>query len=136
MRLRQFKNIHGVTLMEILFVVIIIGVVTAFGIPYYEGTVKAARQKTAKLCLELIKEAQENYHDDNNTYYYTGTNVAAINTNLHLAIIGDVLAFSCAAFGSNNYKCLVRYPATGTTQWCCGATKSTSPSCPTSGACP
>jgi type II secretory pathway pseudopilin PulG len=134
MKIKLLKNLHAVTLMELLFVIIIIGVVISFGIPYYQGTITAARQKTAKLCLNMIKDAQEIYYDENNlTYYTSGPSIYQINASLNLAITADNLSYACTPPQnlSDGYKCT----ATFSSQWCCRVTKNINPICST-GACP
>lgn len=106
---------------ELVLVVITLGVVIAFGATQYQDIMKNARQKTAKLNLNLIQSAQELYFDKYLSYFpATGTvGVAAINSNLKLAITADVLNYTCAAdSGGSDYDCRA-----GTGVWYCQVKK-------------
>lgn len=131
----------AITLIELLVVIIIIGIIIAFGIPQYENVIRSARQKTARSCLTLIKEAQEIYRNDTGLYFPDPSwpagqgYLANINSHLHLAILGDFLLYNCDPSGSNNYNCTATYPASGPAQWCCAVTANTNSAC-YAGACP
>ncbi len=117
----------ALTMTELVLVVITVGVVVAFGATQYQDIMKNARQKTAKLNLNLIQSAQEFYFDKNLSYYpmAAGTaDVAAINSNLKLAITADVLGYTCT-FSSlgTDYDCQAKFPATGAADWYCQVTK-------------
>jgi len=132
---------RAVTLIELMVVIIIIGVVLAFGIPMYQNVVQKAREKTVKNCLLLIKDAQEIYLDDNSHYFPDAGGIPMpgltnINNNLNLAIIGDFAYYSCTSSAWNLYSCTGTYPQPpASAQWCCKVTESASPVCYT-GACP
>ena len=133
--MKKYKNIKAVTLTELLTVIMIMGIIIAFGIPQYVNVIKNARQKTAKTCLGLIKDAQSTYFDDNGIYYKgTSTTIVTINTALNLAITGDFLSYTCIAptdsSNLNGFACRATYPNTGAAQWCCDVTNlTTNPAC-------
>lgn len=111
---------------ELILVVITVGVVIAFSATQYQNIMKNARQKTAKLNLNLIQSAQELYFDKNLSYYpMAGTaGVVTINSNLKLAITADVLGYTCTfSSGGADYDCRAQFPATGAADWYCKVTK-------------
>ena len=146
MKIKQFKNALGVTLAEILIAIIIIGVIISFGIPYYSNVLKTTRQKTAKLCLGLIKDAQEIHFDEYGIYVPPqssspidlfqslggGSETQGINDALHLVITGDFLEYRCTFVSATEYTCSAYYPNYATAQWHCDVTPTTQPTCPSS----
>lgn len=93
----------GVTLIEIIVVMIILGIAIAFA-PSYKTNTEQARALTARNNLLAIYTAEQNYIANNpgNTHPPTYCiavcdNIADINTNLNLNIQDD---------GTYSYKCL------------------------------
>jgi prepilin-type N-terminal cleavage/methylation domain-containing protein len=123
---------QGFTLMEIIFVLIIIGVAVAFSFPNFTTSTEQARALNAKNNLLTIYTAQRNYYNNNGGIYcLTGTSasstcaaapptgigdsncadkLAAINCNLSLNIQDD---------GTYKYAC----PPTGGAPLTCVATR-------------
>lgn len=58
----------GLTLIEIMIVVLIIGVLLAIGYPLYQQQVRESRRAEAKQVLQRVMQAQEQFRTDNNTY--------------------------------------------------------------------
>lgn len=58
----------GITLMELLVVVLIIGVLAAVAIPVYTGYMQRARRADAKTALEQIRATQEMYRAETGRY--------------------------------------------------------------------
>ena len=58
----------GITLMELLVVVLIIGVLAAVAVPVYTGYMQRARRADAKTALEQIRAAQEMYRAETGRY--------------------------------------------------------------------
>ncbi len=88
----------GITLTELVLVVITVSFIMAFAIPKYQGVMTNARQKTAKLNLEMIKSAQQIYFSENNNKYYPPSGIASlseINRYLKLSIISDGIIYTC-----------------------------------------
>lgn len=111
---------------ELILVVITVGVIIAFSATQYQNIMKNARQKTVKLNLNLIQSAQELYFDKIHAYYpMAGTaGIAAINSDLKLAITADVLGYTCIfSSGGTDYDCRAQFPATGDADWYCKVTK-------------
>ena len=131
---------QGLTMTELVLVVITIGVIVALGVPQYQNVMTDARQKTAKLNLQSIKSAQDLYYDETVTLagvhsYYPGpvaptASLTNINSGLKLAITGDLLGYYCYPKPLNQYDCRAQYPASGSADWYCQITESLSePTC-------
>ena len=59
---------RGVTLMELMIVVVVIGILTAIAYPSYRQYVAKAKRNEAKSCLLQIATLQERYYLQNATY--------------------------------------------------------------------
>lgn len=87
----------GLTLMEILVVLIIIGFAVAFFLPNYTTPTEKARALTAKNNLMAIYTAQLNYRN-NNGNFATPASLSAINTAFALNIEDDgTYTYTCAS---------------------------------------
>jgi type IV pilus assembly protein PilE len=62
------KTMRGVTLMELMIVVVIIGILTAIAYPSYRQYVAKAKRNEAKSCLLQIATLQERHYLQNATY--------------------------------------------------------------------
>jgi type IV pilus assembly protein PilE len=65
---RTLRKMSGVTLIELMIVVTIIGALAAFAIPAYRGYAERAQRTEAKNALNEIVTAQENFRLQNNTF--------------------------------------------------------------------
>lgn len=74
----------GVTLIELIVVIGIIGILSAVGVPMYNGYVSSAKAKAAQSVLQSIYMMEKNYFSTNYCYYITGTGDFAGNINLNL----------------------------------------------------
>jgi len=85
MRLNRLDQ-SGMTLIELLIVVAIVGILAAVGVPMYIGYIDSAKADEAKNNLRSIRLMQENYRSDNNAYYgpvgCTTNSFTLLNTNL------------------------------------------------------
>ena len=59
---------RGVTLLELMIVVVVIGILTAIAYPSYRQYVAKAKRNEAKSCLLQIATLQERFYLSNNTY--------------------------------------------------------------------
>ena len=59
----------GFTLIELLIVIAIISILSAVGIPWYQGYTAQAKEKQAVNNLQSIKLAQTNYYRDRDNFY-------------------------------------------------------------------
>jgi prepilin-type N-terminal cleavage/methylation domain-containing protein len=111
------KAKKGFTLLEIIIVIVIIGILSTFGISQYIPARERALGKEATANLKLIAAAERIYRMENDTYYpASGTvnGVNNINTNLklslttqswHYSITGGTDTFTASASrnGSGGY---------------------------------
>ena len=69
------KTMRGVTLMELMIVVVIIGILTAIAYPSYRQYAAKAKRNEAKSCLLQIATLQERHYLQNATYTADMTNL-------------------------------------------------------------
>ncbi len=62
------KHMRGVTLMELMIVVVVIGILTAMAYPSYRQYVAKAKRNEAKAALLQISTMQERFYLQNSTY--------------------------------------------------------------------
>ena len=70
-------NYRGFTLIELLVVVAIIGIISAIGMVSYQGYTWTAKKQQAKLSLNSLLLAQEEYKSDNGSYLYQPSSCSA-----------------------------------------------------------
>jgi type IV pilus assembly protein PilE len=107
------KNMHGVTLMELMIVVVIISILAAIGYPSYRQYVDRAKRNEAKSCLLQVATLQERFYLQNNTYTTDMTNLgydAAANN------LTDSGAYACTinAADANTFTATATYQLGGT----------------------
>jgi type IV pilus assembly protein PilE len=61
-------NKRGITLIELLIVVVIVGILAAIAIPMYTGYMQRARRADAKTSLEQVRAAQEMRRAESGSY--------------------------------------------------------------------
>ncbi len=66
--MRTMKYMRGVTLLELMVVVVIIGILTAIAYPSYREFVERAKRTEAKAMLLKIAVNQERFYLQNNTF--------------------------------------------------------------------
>ena len=79
-RIRGRKSIRGLTLIELLIVIVIVGVLAAVAIPTYSGYMERARRADAKTALEQLRAAQEMRRAERGSYAVTADLVALRTT--------------------------------------------------------
>ena len=62
------KYMRGVTLMELMIVVVVLGILTALAYPSYRQYVAKAKRSEAKNCLLQVATMQERFYLQNSTY--------------------------------------------------------------------
>jgi len=76
-RIRRRKSIRGLTLIELLMVIVIVGVLAAVAVPTYSGYMVRARRADAKTALEQLRASQEMRRAERGTYE---TDIVALRT--------------------------------------------------------
>ena len=61
-------RMHGVTLIELLIVIVVIGILAAIAVPSYRNYVLRAQRTDAMSALLRVAAAQEKFYLQNNTY--------------------------------------------------------------------
>jgi len=88
--LHALKSKTGITLIELLIVVVIVGILAAIAIPMYTGYMQRARRADAKTALEQLRAAQEMRRAERGSYAVTADIVALRTTwGAPAATIGD-----------------------------------------------
>ncbi len=72
------RSNKGLTLVELLVVIIIVGILAAIAIPVYTNYLQRARRADAKTALEQLRAAQEVFRAENGAYT---NNFAVLNAN-------------------------------------------------------
>lgn len=73
------RHQHGVTLLELMAVVVILGILASIAVPSYRGYILRAQRSEATAALLRVAAAQEKFYLQNNTY-----TTALDNTGLNL----------------------------------------------------
>jgi type IV pilus assembly protein PilE len=87
------KYMQGVTLMELMIVVVIIGILTAVAYPSYRQYVAKAKRNEAKACLLQITTMQERFYLQNNTYT---ADMNALGFGVATNFVTDSNSYNCA----------------------------------------
>lgn len=101
---------RGFTLVEIIVVVIIVGILAAFGMTQYVPIKERSLNRAVKPILSLIRAAEKDYKMDHGTFYPssgTENNLVNINTNLKLSLpvsasIDWTISLDCTTTGFAN----------------------------------
>jgi type IV pilus assembly protein PilE len=68
LNLRKIKLTKGLTLIELLMVIVIVGILAAISVPLYTGYMTRARRADAKTGLEQLRAAQEMRRAERGSY--------------------------------------------------------------------
>jgi len=77
LKIQRMKSIRGITLIELLIVIVIVGILAAIAIPMYTGYMQRARRADAKTALEQLRAAQEMRRAERGSYE---TDLTALRT--------------------------------------------------------
>lgn len=64
----MYKKMHGITLLELMIVVVIVGIMASIAYPNYRDAAARAKRNEAKAALLQIATQQERFYLNNNTY--------------------------------------------------------------------
>jgi type IV pilus assembly protein PilE len=102
MRIRKYT--HGMTLMELMIVVVIIGILAAIAYPNYRDAAARAKRNEAKAALLAIATNQERFYLQNNTYT---TDLPSVNAT---AITDSgTYAITIPVANANNFTAVATY---------------------------
>ena len=73
------KKESGLTLIELLIVIVIVGILAAVAIPTYTGYTQRGRRADAKTALEQLRASQEVFRAENGRYANDATDGSALN---------------------------------------------------------
>ena len=73
------KKEQGLTLIELLIVIVIVGILAAVAIPTYTGYTQRGRRADAKTALEQLRASQEVFRAENGRYANDATDGNALN---------------------------------------------------------
>ncbi|MEK8027838.1 type IV pilin protein [Pseudaquabacterium rugosum] len=60
---------HGVTLLELLIAVVVVGIISAIAYPSFTGAIRKSRRADAMAALTQVMQAQERWRANNTTYH-------------------------------------------------------------------
>jgi len=83
--IRRRKSIRGLTLIELLMVIVIVGILAAIAVPTYSNYMTRARRADAKTALEQVRAAQEMWRAEKGSYAIDdggGTAVTKLRTTM------------------------------------------------------
>lgn len=100
------KAQQGLTLIELLVTMVIVGVIAGIAIPAYTGYIATARMSEAHNNVAALKLAEEEFFLENNRYF-SGADAATLTSNS-----GNLWTVS---FDSSNGAPLFNYNVSGTT---------------------
>lgn len=134
--------------MELLVVVIIISIITAFAIPNYQNSVARTHEKDMIANVRAMASAEQIFLSDTGDYWpipagITVYNTASINDNLRLGLIENNVVYSCikpaigdaacwGTYGGGAFTVMARSTINNWQPFCAAGT---CPTC-TAGGCP
>ncbi len=102
------KSMRGVTLLELMIVVVIIGILTAIAYPNYRQYAARAKRNEAKAALLQIATNQERFYLQNNTYTQDLTALGFATTPVYTTDTGSYNV-SVGAADPNNFTATATY---------------------------
>ena len=82
LNIQKMKSRVGLTLIELLMVIVIVGVLAAIAVPMYSGYMQRARRADAKTALEQVRAAQEMWRAEKGSYCADATAEATLRTTM------------------------------------------------------
>lgn len=103
------KTMRGVTLLELMIVVVIVGILAAIAYPSYRQFVERAKRTEAKALLLEIATNQERFYLQNNTY----GNMADLQYNEPQITPSEAYSVTIGANSANNFTATATYQLGG-----------------------
>ena len=102
----MFKCKPGISILEILIVIVIIGILAALAVPGYERARENAVAREARASLKLIAAAEKIYSLEEGYFYpdasiTTEDNIVTINSDLKLQLREDNWDYTVSRVGGN-----------------------------------
>jgi len=106
--LRLYRKMQGITLMELMIVVVIIGILAAVAYPNYRDFAARAKRNEAKAALLKIATNQERFYLNNNSYTLDMTQLGFSGSD---DVISDSKAYSIdvGTANSNTFTATATY---------------------------
>lgn len=102
------KKMRGITLLELMIVVVVIGILAAIAYPNYRDFVSRAKRNEAKAALLQIATNQERFYLNNNTYTSDLT-VLGFATTPTFVTGSNAYTISVGAANANNFTATATY---------------------------
>lgn len=102
------KAMRGITLMELMIVVVIIGILATIAYPNYRQYVAKAKRNEAKAALLQIATWQERFYLQNNTYTTDMTNLGFPNAGNHPSSSGSYI-INVTNANANTFNAIATY---------------------------
>ena len=104
----MYRKIRGITLIELMIVVVIIGIMAMIAYPNYSQFVARAKRTEAKAALLKIATNQERFYLQNNSYT---TDMMQLGFPVGAAFISDSDSYSISvtAADANNFTAVAKY---------------------------
>ncbi len=102
------KFVRGVTLMELMIVVVVLGILTAIAYPNYRQYAARAKRTEARAALLQIATNQERFYLQNNTYTTDMTNLGFPVAGGHVSDSGSY-TISVPAADANDFTATATY---------------------------
>jgi type IV pilus assembly protein PilA len=99
---------RGFTLTEVLFVLVILGVLAGLAVPSYLGTVEKAREAEATTNLKTLNFAEKIYKVDNAVFFGPSPSIATINSTLNIEIEQQFFDVSISEASASTYEALAQ----------------------------
>ena len=113
------RYMRGVTLIELMIVVVIIAILAAVSYPSYRDFVARAKRNEAKAALLQIATNQERFYLQNNTFTQDLTTLGFSSTPSYTTDTGSYV-ITIPSAGAGNYSATATYQLTGREAGKCG----------------
>ncbi len=99
---------RGITLPELLIVLVIVGIITSIAYPQYREFVSRAKRSEAKAALMKIAQNQERFYLDNNTFTNDMTNLGFSGSN-DVLTDSETYSVTITAANASNFTAVATY---------------------------